>query len=92
MHFLYILYSPTLKKYYVGETEDLTRRLYEHKNHIFKGSFTSRASDWELKLSLNFDTLRNARQAEAFIKKMNSKKFIEKLILDSDWFWEKFNS
>jgi putative endonuclease len=69
----------------------LTRRLYEHHHHIFKGSFTSRASDWDLKLNLSFDNILNARKAEQFIKKMNSKKFIEKLLLDHRWFLEKFN-
>ncbi|NGX84504.1 GIY-YIG nuclease family protein [Aequorivita sp. KMM 9714] len=48
-YFVYILYSQTLDKYYVGSTEDVSHRLREHLwNH--KG-FTSRAKDWELKYS-----------------------------------------
>ena len=91
MHYLYIIYSPLLDKYYVGETNDIQRRIPEHKTRTFKGSYTSQTTDWELKLSLLFENINQARKAEAFIKRMNSKKFIEKLILDSDWFLEKFN-
>ncbi|MBK7964881.1 MAG: GIY-YIG nuclease family protein [Bacteroidetes bacterium] len=35
MHFLYILYSPTINKYYVGETKDLDQRLIEHRTRFF---------------------------------------------------------
>ncbi|MBK7964879.1 MAG: GIY-YIG nuclease family protein [Bacteroidetes bacterium] len=33
--FLYILYSPTINKYYVGETKDLDQRLIEHRTRFF---------------------------------------------------------
>jgi putative endonuclease len=64
----------------------------EHVNAFFKGSFTARASDWELRLCIEFDDILKARNAEAFIKRMNSRKFIEKLIQDAEWFRIKFNS
>ncbi|WP_353963221.1 GIY-YIG nuclease family protein, partial [Aequorivita sediminis] len=52
--FVYILYSHTLDRYYVGSTEDISHRLREHLwNH--KG-FTSKAKDWELKYSEIFKT------------------------------------
>jgi len=92
MHYLYIIFSREANKYYVGETNDLKRRMDEHTNGFFKGSFTTRASDWELRLHIEFDDILKARKAEAFVKKMNSRKFIEKLILDSEWFRIKFNS
>ena len=92
MHFLYILYSPTINKYYVGETKDLDQRLIEHRTRFFKGSFTSQTNDWELRLSLLFENINQARKAEFFIKRMNSKVFIEKLIEDHQWFILKFNS
>jgi len=91
MHYFYILYSPLINKYYVGETGDLERRILEHRNGAYKGSYTVRARDWILKLSIEFNTITNARKAEAFVKKMNSRIFIEKLLLDHRWFIDKFN-
>ena len=90
MHYLYIIYSKAIDKYYVGETNDINRRLQEHREATFKGSYTSQTNDWELKVSLQFKNISAARKAEAFIKRMNSRVFIEKLILDHDWLFVKF--
>jgi putative endonuclease len=91
MHYVYIIYSKKADKFYVGETEDLEKRLLQHNNGFFKGSYTTRANDWELKCSLTFRSLSHARKAEAFIKRMNSRKFIENLILENSWLLEKFS-
>jgi putative endonuclease len=32
MHFVYILYSPSKNKFYVGETSNLEERLNQHHN------------------------------------------------------------
>ena len=92
MHYLYILFSPKANNYYVGETNDMIRRMDQHISGFFKGSFTAKAKDWELKLCIEFDDICKARKAEVFLKRMKSRKFIEKLILDSEWFRIKFNS
>jgi putative endonuclease len=85
MHFLYIIYSSSINKFYVGETINVAVRLEQHNSGYFKSSYTKRANDWELKLVLSFDSIELARSAEAFIKRMNSSKFIEQLLLDSNW-------
>jgi putative endonuclease len=89
MHFLYIIYSQAIKKYYVGETSNISERIFQHNIGFYKGSYTKQANDWEIKLVLEFATIEQARSAEAFIKRMNSSKFIERLISDSTWFVEK---
>ncbi|WP_228426453.1 GIY-YIG nuclease family protein [Chryseobacterium carnipullorum] len=44
-YYLYLLYSQSLDKYYVGHSsEDLKERLRKHLSH-HKG-FTSKAKDW----------------------------------------------
>ena len=47
MYTLYILFSKSLNKFYVGYTNDLNRRLSEH-NRV-KGKFTDSGIPWELK-------------------------------------------
>jgi putative endonuclease len=78
MPFTYILYSPKLNKYYVGACTDLKIRLYEH--NIGRSKFTSTGIPWELKFCREFLTLIEAKQYEAKIKSMKSRRYIEDLI------------
>jgi putative endonuclease len=79
MHWCYILHSSTIDKFYIGETEDLELRTIQHNSAFFKNSYTSRASDWIIYISLRRRDRSHARQVELFIKKMKSKKFIVNL-------------
>ena len=47
MHYVYILYSLKIDKFYVGESADIETRLLQHNSGFFKGSYTSRSNDWE---------------------------------------------
>ena len=73
-HFVYILFSETANKYYIGETNNLERRLEEHLSHFFENSFTKIAEDWELFLKIECKDIFEARKIERHIKKMKSKK------------------
>ena len=79
MFYLYILYSPSLNKYYVGSTGDaLEERIRKHNtNHQ---GFTGGHGNWELKYSEEFNTKLDAIAREKEIKKWKSRKLIEKLI------------
>ncbi|WP_088124814.1 GIY-YIG nuclease family protein [Roseivirga misakiensis] len=79
MHFVYILYSSSIDRFYIGETEDLEVRLSQHNNGFFKGAFTSQVSDWSFYLTLQCRDRSHARGVEAFIKKQKSAAFIKRL-------------
>jgi putative endonuclease len=78
MPYTYILFSKKLNKYYVGACTDIERRMYEH--NIGHSKFTSTGIPWELVYKQHFETLILAKQFEAKIKKMKSRKYIEGLI------------
>ncbi len=92
MHYLYIIYSKKVDHYYVGETMDLKRRLAEHNQGVFKGCFTRRSDDWVYVLQILFSDKTKAQQAERFVKKMNSRKFVERLIQESEWLRIRFEN
>ena len=78
MFFVYILYSKKLDRYYVGYTADLSKRLQEHNSGI--STYTSKASDWELKYQELFSSREEAHKRELAIKKKKSATYIEWLI------------
>jgi putative endonuclease len=84
MHYLYILHSKITDKFYIGETHDFTEHLEKHNNHSYDNSYTKIASDWNLVLKFDCVNRSEALFLEKFIKKMKSKKFIEKIILNPD--------
>ncbi len=75
---VYILFSEKLDRYYVGSTNDIERRLYEH--NIGHGKFTRRGLPWRLKYCKGFDTKQEAEEEERRIKRRKSRRYIEKLI------------
>lgn len=79
-HFLYILYSKSSSRYYVGETHNIKDRIFKHNQHLYSSSFTKIANDWEVVLLHQCLDRTQALFLEKFIKKMKSKIFIQKII------------
>ena len=76
---VYILFSITRDKYYIGFSgDDLAERIRKH-NSNHKG-FTGGIGDWKLKHSEIFLLKQDAMQREKQIKSWKSRKMIEKLI------------
>ncbi len=84
MHFFYILFSKKANKYYLGETHNLDNRLDKHIKHIYSNSFTKIANDWQIILQFECDKREDAIYIEKFVKRMKSRKFIEKVIENPD--------
>ncbi|MFE3868129.1 GIY-YIG nuclease family protein [Flavobacterium sp. LS2P90] len=82
MHHLYILYSKSANKFYIGETHNIDERIIKHNQHSYSDSFTKIANDWELVLLLNCSNREEATFLEKLIKKMKSRIFIEKIIIN----------
>ena len=78
MFFLYILYSEKLDRYYVGSTEDISKRLERHNSA--KVSATKYGLPWVVKYSENFASRTQAVNRELYIKRMKSRKYIESLV------------
>ena len=76
--FVYILYSKTIDKFYVGQTDNLDERLISHNSE--KSPYTSRASDWKLVYVEEFSTRTLCRKRENEIKRKKSRKYIEWLV------------
>jgi putative endonuclease len=77
---VYILFSETKNKFYIGCTSDeLQERIRKHNSH-HKG-FTGNVNDWVLAYVEQFDCKADAFAREKEIKKWKSRKKIEELIM-----------
>ena len=79
MYYVYIIFNDQYDKYYVGQTSDLDRRIFEHNNKLTV--YTSKYDGvWELKYKEKFETRSGAMLREKFLKKQKNKDFYKGLI------------
>jgi putative endonuclease len=82
MYIVYILFSHSSNRYYVGFSgDDIHQRIRRHNTH-HKG-FTGKANDWTLVYSETFNQKQEAMNREKEIKCWKSRKMIEKLIAEA---------
>ena len=79
MYYVYILYSTSSDKYYVGQTDNIELRLKFH-NELSGKSYTSKHRPWELKRIIEVTNRSEAVRVEGMIKKRKSRKYIELLV------------
>ncbi|PPL01904.1 GIY-YIG nuclease family protein [Parapedobacter indicus] len=78
MHYLYIIYSASLDRYYIGSCNDIPQRLRRHNtNH---SGFTGRASDWMLVYREAYPSKHDATLRERQIKSWKNRTVIQRLI------------
>jgi putative endonuclease len=80
-HYVYILYSDSIRKYYVGYSSEPEQRLAFHNSPLNK-IWSKRGQPWVLKRTFLFPDKTAALQAEKVIKRMKSKAFIEKIVMN----------
>lgn len=68
-HFVYILYSQSADRFYIGETCDVSERLSQHNSGFYKNSFTKQATDWAVFFTIECHSRKQAIEIEIFISK-----------------------
>ena len=79
MYYCYVIYSQTLNKYYIGESDDVERRLELHNSGYFARAYSKRATDWSLFVVIPCPTRITALKIEKYLKKKKSRKYIERI-------------
>jgi putative endonuclease len=85
MFYVYILFSISSNRYYIGHTSDVIRRLKEHNNPSSFDKYSAKHLPWILSLAFQVSPIRGeAIIVERFIKRQKSRVFIENLISQKD--------
>jgi putative endonuclease len=80
MYYIYIIYSISADKYYLGFSDNPHRRLLEHNSKPFN-TFTSKHRPWELRAIFECSPDRaTAMKTEKFIKKQKSRILLDQMI------------
>ena len=75
MVYVYVLYSETFKKHYVGMTENLQNRLKEHNQG--KSTFTKAYVPWKIIYVESTQNFKEGRLREIYLKSTAGKKFVK---------------
>jgi len=85
--FIYILTNKNKTTLYIGVTNDVVRRVYEHKTHLYHNSFTDK---YNLDCCIYYEVFESIEQAidrEKYLKKL-SRENKEKLINSFNPNWD----
>ena len=77
-YYVYILYSDSRGKYYIGSCEDIEKRLLRHNQGATKSTKSGRP--WRVVYHEFYENKTEALKRELYIKKMTSRIYIENLI------------
>jgi len=80
MYYIYIIYSKSADRYYIGYSNDTERRLEEHNTKPFN-TYTSKHRPWTMKAAFPVSEDRGqAMKIERYLKRLKSRKIIEQII------------
>ncbi|MEN2414951.1 GIY-YIG nuclease family protein [Flavobacterium mesophilum] len=75
MFFVYILYSYTKEKFYVGQTNDIEDRLKRHNNG--QSLSTKNGAPWKVIYTIELNSRSEAVVLETKIKKRGAKRYLQ---------------
>ena len=85
-YYVYILTNKNLTVLYTGVTNDLVRRVYEHKNHLDKDSFTAKYKVSRLVYFEETTDVRSALEREKQIKSWNRERKTDLIMgMNPEW-------
>ena len=79
MFYVYVLYSKTFDKIYIGSTSDLSTRFLFH-NKLAKKGYTVRFRPWAIAYTEQYQTKAEAITREKQLKSARGREFIWKLV------------
>lgn len=77
-YYIYILYSKSIDRYYVGYSQNPWIRFEQHLSNS-SDKYTGKAKDWILKTIYSVKNKSEAIRIERFIKNQKSRKLIERI-------------
>lgn len=81
MHYVYILESISASKLYIGVTNNLRKRFYEHNNGLSRSTAPGRP--YILKRVERFENIKEAYSRERFLKSRKNRRLLERIIRSS---------
>ena len=79
---VYILFSVTKDRYYIGYTSNLEERIVRHNQK--SNGFTGKVNDWKVVYDEKYETKEQAQQRELQIKSWKNRIKIQELISKRD--------
>ena len=77
-YFVYAIHNGRHDKIYIGQTQDLERRIFEHNNKFAKHNFTARFDGgWSVIYREEVPSLKEALQRERQLKSFQGRQFIK---------------
>jgi putative endonuclease len=77
---VYIIFSESLNKFYIGyTTENVETRIEKHNTKHYENKFTAKGIPWILFLAIACQSVTQALKVEKHIKDMKSKVYIDNL-------------